>query len=47
VAADRHHAENHQHDHTATHNRDTRSDGVVTKDENVLDQTRAKPAACT
>jgi len=33
-------AENHQHDHTATYNRDTRSDGVVTKDENVLDETQ-------
>jgi iron complex outermembrane receptor protein len=33
-------AENHQHDHTDTHNVDTRSDGVETKDENVVDQTQ-------
>ncbi|MYM23029.1 TonB-dependent receptor [Duganella sp. FT135W] len=32
--------ENKQHDQTETHNTDTRSDGVVTKDENVLDQTK-------
>ncbi|RZT05757.1 iron complex outermembrane recepter protein [Duganella sp. CF402] len=33
-------AENHQHDHTDTHNVDTRSDGVETKNENVVDQTQ-------
>lgn len=32
-------AENRQHDQTETHNLDTRSDGVVTKDENVVDET--------
>ncbi|MTV38971.1 TonB-dependent receptor plug domain-containing protein [Duganella radicis] len=32
-------AENHQHDQTETHNRDIRGDGVITKDENVLDET--------
>ncbi|MYM69333.1 TonB-dependent receptor [Pseudoduganella sp. FT55W] len=31
---------NHQHDQTETHNLDTRSDGQVSKDENVLDQTQ-------
>ncbi|OFA05880.1 TonB-dependent siderophore receptor [Duganella sp. HH101] len=32
--------ENRQHDQTATVNRDTRSDGVVLKDQDVLDETR-------
>ncbi|MRW85109.1 TonB-dependent receptor [Pseudoduganella sp. FT26W] len=32
--------DNHQHDQTATVDRDTRADGVVVKDENVLDETR-------
>ncbi|MFA9218569.1 MAG: TonB-dependent receptor plug domain-containing protein, partial [Sphingomonadaceae bacterium] len=31
--------ENHQRDQTATYNRDTRADGVVLKDQNVLDST--------
>jgi iron complex outermembrane receptor protein len=31
--------ENHQHDQTQTYNRDTRADGVVQKDETVLDET--------
>jgi len=31
--------ENRQHDQTETHNRDTRADGVVLKDEDVLDET--------
>ena len=32
--------ENHQHDQSETYNRDTRDDGVVLKDQNVLDETR-------
>ncbi|MES2161294.1 MAG: TonB-dependent receptor [Pseudomonadota bacterium] len=32
--------ENRQHDQTETYNRDTRADGVVLKDQNVLDETR-------
>ncbi|ELX11827.1 TonB-dependent receptor [Janthinobacterium sp. HH01] len=32
--------ENRQHDQTETVNRDTRSDGVVVKDQNVLDETK-------
>jgi len=32
--------ENRQHDQTETYNRDTRDDGVVLKDQNVLDQTK-------
>ena len=32
--------ENRQHDQTETINRDTRSDGVVVKDQNVLDETK-------
>jgi outer membrane receptor for ferrienterochelin and colicins len=32
--------ENRQHDQTETYNRDTRDDGVVLKDQNVLDETK-------
>ncbi|RFP12701.1 MULTISPECIES: TonB-dependent siderophore receptor [unclassified Duganella] len=32
--------ENRQHDQTETYNRDTREDGVVLKDQNVLDETK-------